>query len=90
MADVTNVVADQILPAFEAQGMVISARRRRTPQDHWPSAAMIRAPSPASTACPWTPTSPLAGDVLRNAVPAFFADPGEMARTYPESLHAQR
>ncbi|MGW7281975.1 SpoIIE family protein phosphatase [Streptomyces sp. NPDC054844] len=84
MADVTNVVADQILPAFEAQGMVISAadagRLKITGQRGYDPRTIARLDGlPLDTDL--TP----AGDVLRNAVPAFFADPGEMARTYPRA-----
>ncbi|MFE6594680.1 SpoIIE family protein phosphatase [Streptomyces sp. NPDC057781] len=84
MADVTNVVADQILPAFEAQGMVISAadagRLKITGQRGYDPRTIARLDGlPLDTDL--TP----AGDVIRNAVPAFFAEPGEMARTYPRA-----
>ncbi|WP_238697547.1 SpoIIE family protein phosphatase [Streptomyces sp. E2N166] len=84
VADVTNVVADQILPAFEAQGMVISAadagRLKIAGQRGYDPRTIARLDGlPLDTDL--TPV----GDVLRNAVPAFFADPGEMARTYPRA-----
>ncbi|WP_369175924.1 GAF domain-containing protein [Streptomyces mutabilis] len=79
-----DVVADQILPAFGAQGMVISAadsgRLKITGQRGYDPRTIARLDGlPLETDV--TP----AGHVLRNAAPAFFADPDEMARAYPRA-----
>jgi hypothetical protein len=83
-ADVTSVVADQILPAFGAQGMVISTadseRLRITGHRGYDPRAIARLDGlPLDTDV--TP----AGHVLRNGSPVFFSDPGEMARDYPRA-----
>ncbi|MFC8869326.1 SpoIIE family protein phosphatase [Streptomyces sp. NPDC057148] len=83
-ADVINVVADQILPAFGAQAMVVSAadsgRLKITGQRGYDPRTIARLDGlPLETDV--TP----AGHVLRNAAPAFFADPDEMARAYPRA-----
>jgi PAS domain-containing protein len=82
VADVINVVADQILPAFGAQGMVLSAadagRLKITGHQGYDPRSVARLDGlPLDTDL--TP----AGHVLRSGVPAFFADPAEMARAYP-------
>lgn len=84
VADVVNVVADQILPAFGAQGMVLSAadagRLRITGHQGYDPRNVARLDGlPLDTDL--TP----AGRVLDSGVPAFFADPAEMARAYPRA-----
>ncbi|MFF1446202.1 SpoIIE family protein phosphatase [Streptomyces sp. NPDC058295] len=84
VADVINVVADQILPAFSAQGMVISAadagRLRITGHRGYDPRNIARLDGlPLDTGL--TP----AGRVLQSGIPAFFADPAEMARAHPQA-----
>ncbi|WP_235614469.1 GAF domain-containing SpoIIE family protein phosphatase [Streptomyces ambofaciens] len=84
VTDVINVVADQILPAFGAQGLVVSAadagRLKITGHRGYDPRTIARLDGlPLDTDI--TP----AGPVLRNGVPAFFADPEEMARAYPRA-----
>ncbi|MFD9436600.1 SpoIIE family protein phosphatase [Streptomyces sp. NPDC060002] len=84
VADVVNVVADQILPAFGAQGMVISVvdagRLRITGHRGYDPRNVARLDGlPLDTGL--TP----AGHVLQSGIPAFFADPAEMARAYPRA-----
>ncbi|MFD5448086.1 SpoIIE family protein phosphatase [Streptomyces sp. NPDC003470] len=83
-SDVINVVADQILPAFGAQGMVLSTndsgRLRITGHRGYDPRALTRLDGlPLDTEL--TP----AGHVLRNGSPVFFSDPEEMAREYPKA-----
>ncbi|MET9762707.1 SpoIIE family protein phosphatase [Streptomyces sp. NPDC006372] len=84
VADVIHVVADQILPAFGAQGMVISTTDagRLKIMGH-------RGYDPRSVArldgLPLDTDVTPAGHVLQSGIPAFFADPGEMARAYPRA-----
>ncbi|MDX2569605.1 SpoIIE family protein phosphatase [Streptomyces scabiei] len=84
VADVVNVVADQILPAFDAQGMVLSAadagRLRITGHQGYDPRNVARLDGlPLDTDL--TP----AGHVLDSGIPAFFADPAEMARAHPRA-----
>ncbi|TXS33461.1 SpoIIE family protein phosphatase [Streptomyces sp. gb1(2016)] len=84
VADVINMVADQILPAFGAQGMVISAadagRLRIIGHRGYDPRSVTRLDGlPLDTDL--TP----AGQALRSGVPAFFADPAEMTRAYPRA-----
>ncbi|MGW1671355.1 SpoIIE family protein phosphatase [Streptomyces sp. NPDC002324] len=84
VADVVNVVADQILPAFGAQGMVLSAadagRLRITGHRGYDPRNVARLDGlPLDTDL--TP----AGHVLRSGVPAFYADRAEMTRAYPRA-----
>ncbi|MEU5771343.1 SpoIIE family protein phosphatase [Streptomyces asoensis] len=84
VADVINVVGDQILPAFGAQGMTLAAadagRLRITGHRGYDPRDVARLDGlPLDTGL--TP----AGDVLDSGIPAFFADPAEMARAYPRA-----
>ncbi|MFF3348901.1 PP2C family protein-serine/threonine phosphatase [Streptomyces sp. NPDC002779] len=82
--DVVDLVADQIMPAFGAQGLVLSTARggrlRITGHRGYSSETIRRLDSlPLDTS--FTP----AGQALSSGIPAFFADPEEMRRTYPEA-----
>ncbi|WOP38830.1 SpoIIE family protein phosphatase [Streptomyces sp. Li-HN-5-13] len=84
--DLVEVIGDQILPAFGAQGLVLSAadagRLKITGYRGYPPDAIERLDGlPLDTGL--TP----AGQVLATGTPAFFADPAELARTHP---HAPR
>ncbi|GAA3502760.1 SpoIIE family protein phosphatase [Streptomyces prasinosporus] len=85
VADVIHVVADRTLPAFGAQGMIISAadagRLKIIGHRGYDPRVIARLDGlPLDTRL--TP----AGHILQSGIPAFFADPGEMARAYPQTL----
>ncbi|MEW2630625.1 SpoIIE family protein phosphatase [Streptomyces sp. NPDC048389] len=82
--DVVDLVADQVMPAFGAQGLVLSAAEagqlRITGHRGYPAAVIERLDGlPLETG--FTP----AGQALATGIPSFFADPSEMARIYPEA-----
>ncbi|URN18857.1 SpoIIE family protein phosphatase [Streptomyces sudanensis] len=82
--DVVDLVAEQIMPAFGAQGLVLSTaesgRLRITGSRGYPRRALEQLDGlPLDTS--FTP----AGQALSTGVPSFFGDPGEMARIYPEA-----
>ncbi|MFF5187533.1 SpoIIE family protein phosphatase [Streptomyces sp. NPDC000345] len=82
--DVIDLVADQIMPAFGAQGLVLSTaeagRLRITGYRGYTPEAVERLDGlPLDTGL--TP----AGRALANGIPAFFSDPQEMRRIYPEA-----
>ncbi|MFF9086657.1 SpoIIE family protein phosphatase [Streptomyces sp. NPDC014991] len=82
--DVIDLVADQIMPAFGAQSLVLSAtdagRLRITGYRGYDPDTVERLDGlPLDTV--FTPV----GRVLRSGVPAFFADPEDMRRSYPEA-----
>ncbi|MGC0333696.1 serine phosphatase RsbU (regulator of sigma subunit)/PAS domain-containing protein [Streptomyces sp. SAI-170] len=82
--DVIDLVAHQIVPAFGAQGLVLSSaeagRLRITGHRGYSPETIERLDGlPLDTA--FTP----AGQVLRTGAPAFFADPEELRRGYPEA-----
>ncbi|MFD3843866.1 SpoIIE family protein phosphatase [Streptomyces sp. NPDC058642] len=82
--DVINLVADQIMPAFGAQGLVLSAadagRLRITGYCGYAPHVIERLDGlPLDT--DFTP----AGQALSSGIPAFFADPEEMRRIYPQA-----
>ncbi|MEU2288807.1 SpoIIE family protein phosphatase [Streptomyces sp. NPDC013178] len=82
--DVIDLVADQIMPAFGAQGLVLSTadagRLRITGYRGYTSHTVARLDGlPLDTA--FTP----AGRALSSGIPAFFSDPEEMRRVYPEA-----
>ncbi|WP_432118818.1 SpoIIE family protein phosphatase [Streptomyces sp. bgisy032] len=84
MADVVHVVADQIVPAFGAQGLIVSAvdagRLKITGHRGYDPRTIARLDGlPLDTEL--TP----AGQVLQSGVPAFFAEPGEMTHAYPNA-----
>ncbi|MER6416229.1 SpoIIE family protein phosphatase [Streptomyces humidus] len=83
--DVIDLVADQIMPAFGAQGLVLSraeaGRLRITGHRGYTRDTVERLDGlPLDT--DFTP----AGRALSSGIPAFFADPEEMRRIYPEAL----
>lgn len=82
--DVVSLVADQIMPAFGAQGLVLSAaeagRLRITGYRGYAPHVIERLDGlPLDT--DFTP----AGHALDSGIPGFFADPEEMRRIYPEA-----
>ncbi|UFR00110.1 SpoIIE family protein phosphatase [Streptomyces sp. Go40/10] len=82
--DVVDLVASEILPAFGAQGLVLSAaeagRLKITGyRGYRPEAIECLDGLPLDTCI--TP----AGQVLASGVPSFFADSAEMARSYPNA-----
>ncbi|WP_406493044.1 SpoIIE family protein phosphatase [Streptomyces sp. NBC_01604] len=82
--DVIDLVADQIMPAFGAQGLVLSAadagRLRITGYRGYAARTIERLDGlPLDT--DFTP----AGHALSSGIPSFFADPEEMRRIYPEA-----
>ncbi|WP_079147953.1 SpoIIE family protein phosphatase [Streptomyces thermolilacinus] len=84
--DVVDLIADQIMPAFGAQGLVLSTaesgRLRITGSRGYPPEAIERLDGlPLDTR--FTP----AGQALTTGVPSFFSHPEEMARIYPEAPH---
>jgi PAS domain-containing protein len=83
--DVIELVADQIMPAFEAQALVLSSaeggRLRITGYRGYAPHTIERLDGlPLDTAL--TP----AGRVLASGIPAFFRDPEEMRRVHPEAV----
>ncbi|MFF0885546.1 SpoIIE family protein phosphatase [Streptomyces sp. NPDC003456] len=84
VADVIHVVGDQIVPAFNAQSVVVSAadagRLKITGQRGYDPRTIARLDGlPLDTDL--TP----AGHILRSGVPSFFSDRGEMSRAYPRA-----
>ncbi|MFI2367708.1 SpoIIE family protein phosphatase [Streptomyces sp. NPDC018833] len=82
--DVVDLVADQIMPAFGAQGLVLSTadagRLRITGHRGYPTHVIERLDGlPIDTH--FTP----AGQVLTSGIPSFFATAQEMRRIYPEA-----
>ncbi|MFD0004979.1 SpoIIE family protein phosphatase [Streptomyces sp. NPDC127178] len=82
--DVVDLVADQIMPAYGAQGLVMSTadagRLRITGHRGCPADTIRRLDGlPLDTS--FTP----AGKVLSSGIPAFFASVDEMRRDYPEA-----
>ncbi|WP_030265004.1 SpoIIE family protein phosphatase [Streptomyces sp. NRRL B-24484] len=82
--DVVDMVADQILPAFGAQALLLSAadagRLRIIGHRGYSAEAVERLDGlPLDTAL-----SP-AGRALTDGIPSFFASPAEIARSYPDA-----
>lgn len=80
--DVVDLVADQVLPAFGADGLVLSAAdagRLRITGHHGYDQQVIDRLDGLPLDTDVTP----AGQVLASGVPAFFASPAEMARLHP-------
>ncbi|MGW3744271.1 SpoIIE family protein phosphatase [Streptomyces sp. NPDC005146] len=79
--DVVNVVADQIMLACEAQGVVFcsaeAGRLRVVGHRGYTSEAIERFEDSPLTASP-------VGRALASGVPTFFSNPREMERIYPE------
>ncbi|MEV5440743.1 SpoIIE family protein phosphatase [Streptomyces sp. NPDC052682] len=82
--DLVELIAHQILPAFGAQGLVLSsadAGRLKIIGCHGYPAEIIERLDGLSLDTDLTP----AGQVLASGTPAFFAGPEEMSRTYPRA-----
>ncbi|WP_329124359.1 SpoIIE family protein phosphatase [Streptomyces sp. NBC_01353] len=83
--DVVDLVADQIVPAFGAQGLILSTvdsgRLRITGHRGYHADFVER-----FDAVPLSTDATPAGQALASGIPSFFADPGEMRRIYPEGL----
>ncbi|MFF5983002.1 SpoIIE family protein phosphatase [Streptomyces olindensis] len=82
--DVVALVAEQIMPAFDARGLVVSTaeagRLRITGYRGYDPRTIERLDGlPLDT--DFTP----AGRALSSGIPAFFSDPEEMRRMYPEA-----
>ncbi|WP_225802690.1 PP2C family protein-serine/threonine phosphatase [Streptomyces sp. NK15101] len=80
--DVVELVADQVLPAFGADALVLSAAdagRLRIIGHHGYARETIDRLDGLPLDTDLTP----AGQVLADGVPSFFADPAEMARRHP-------
>ncbi|MFH8933508.1 SpoIIE family protein phosphatase [Streptomyces griseosporeus] len=83
--DVIDLVADQIMPAFDAQGLVLSmvdAGRLRITGYRGYAPETIERLNGLALDTRYTP----AGQVLDTGLPAFFSDPEEMGRAYPEAV----
>ncbi|WP_431782484.1 SpoIIE family protein phosphatase [Streptomyces chumphonensis] len=82
--DVVELLADQVLPAFGADGLVLSTadagRLRITGHHGYPQEIVDRLDGLALD----TDLTP-AGQVLATGAPLFFADRAEMARGYPKA-----
>ncbi|WP_254705640.1 SpoIIE family protein phosphatase [Streptomyces vilmorinianum] len=82
--DVVDLVAHQIMPAFGAQGLVLSTvdsgRLWITGHRGYPAETIARLDG-----LPLDTTFTPAGQVLASGIPSFFADPEEMRRIYPEA-----
>ncbi|MGV9558242.1 SpoIIE family protein phosphatase [Streptomyces sp. NPDC003522] len=82
--DVVDLVADQIMPAFGAQGLVLStaeAGRLRIIGHRGYSSRTIERFDVLPLDTRFTP----AGRALDSGIPAFFADQEEMRRVYPDA-----
>ncbi|MFF9623305.1 SpoIIE family protein phosphatase [Streptomyces griseosporeus] len=82
--DVIDLVADQVVPAFDAQGLVLStveAGRLRITGHRGYAPETIERLDGLALDTRYTP----AGQVLATGVPAFYASPEEMRQTYPEA-----
>ncbi|WP_228973256.1 SpoIIE family protein phosphatase [Streptomyces sp. DH12] len=82
--DVVDLVAQQILPAFDADGLVLSAAdagRLRITGHHGYDPGVIERLDGLPLDTDLTP----AGQVLATGVPSFFTDPAEMAHGYPRA-----
>ncbi|MDQ0906673.1 SpoIIE family protein phosphatase [Streptomyces canus] len=82
--DVIALIADQIMPAFGAQGLVLStaeAGRLRITGHRGYDPHVIERLDGLPLDTDFTP----AGHALASGIPAFFADPAEMRRIYPEA-----
>ncbi|MFI2373481.1 SpoIIE family protein phosphatase [Streptomyces sp. NPDC018964] len=82
--DVVALVAEQVMPAFGARGLVLStaeAGRLRITGYRGYDPHIIERLDGLSVDTDFTP----AGRALSSGVPAFFSDPEEMRRLYPET-----
>ncbi|MFG2297974.1 SpoIIE family protein phosphatase [Streptomyces sp. NPDC048603] len=83
--DVIELVADQILPAFGADGLLLStadAGRLKITGHHGYDPETVDSLDGLPLDTDLTP----AGMVLATGVPAFYASPREMAREFPQAL----
>ncbi|MGW1880166.1 SpoIIE family protein phosphatase [Streptomyces sp. NPDC001975] len=82
--DLVALIADQILPAFGAQGLVLSiaeaGRLRIAGQHGYPADVAERL-----DALPLDTDLTPAGRALASGVPAYFGSPAELAHTYPRA-----
>ncbi|WP_443077050.1 SpoIIE family protein phosphatase [Streptomyces sp. SP18CS02] len=82
--DVVDLIADQIMPAFGADGLVLSAadagRLRITGHRGYSDEAVERLDG-----LPLDTTFTPAGQALTSGIPSFFADAQEMRRIHPEA-----
>ncbi|MEV8550028.1 SpoIIE family protein phosphatase [Streptomyces glaucescens] len=82
--DVIDLIADQIMPAFGATGLVLSTadggRLRITGHRGYPPEAIERL-----DALPLTTGFTPAGRAMSSGIPAFFSDAEEMRRVYPDA-----
>ncbi|KIE26751.1 phosphatase [Streptomyces sp. MUSC 125] len=82
--DVIDLVADQVVPAFGAQSLVLSTadagRLRITGYRGYDPHIIERLDG-----LPLDTTFTPAGHALGSGIPAFFSDPEEMRRVYPEA-----
>ncbi|MFH8370182.1 SpoIIE family protein phosphatase [Streptomyces sp. NPDC018031] len=82
--DVVDLVADQILPAFGADGLVLSAadagRLKITGHHGYDPKVIDRLDG-----LPLDTTLTPAGQALTSGIPSFFGSPAEMARIYPDA-----
>lgn len=82
--DVVDIVADQVLPAFGAQGLVVSANeggRLKISGHHGYPSEVVERLDALTLDTDLTP----AGRVLAEGTPAFFESPGDLARHYPRA-----
>ncbi|AXE83421.1 SpoIIE family protein phosphatase [Streptomyces sp. Go-475] len=82
--DLVALITDQILPAFGAQGLVLSAAdagRLKITGSHGYPADVVERLDGLSLDTDLTP----AGQVIASGTPAFFANPAEMTATYPRA-----
>jgi PAS domain-containing protein len=82
--DLVDLIADQILPAFGAQGLVLSsadAGRLRIIGCHGYAADVIESLDGLALDTDLTP----AGQAIASGTPCFFATPAEMAHSYPKA-----
>jgi serine phosphatase RsbU (regulator of sigma subunit)/PAS domain-containing protein len=82
--DLVELIAHQILPAFSAQGLVLSvadAGRLTVAGHHGYDAGVVERLDALALDTDVTP----AGDVLAGGTAAFFSDPAEMAARYPKA-----
>ena len=80
--DVVALIADHVLPAFGAQGLVLSAAeagRLKIIGHHGYAADIVE----GLDALPLDTSLTPAGEVLARGTPAFFASPAELADSYP-------
>ncbi|MGW0468864.1 SpoIIE family protein phosphatase [Streptomyces sp. NPDC003027] len=84
VGDVIDLIADQVMPAFGAQGLVVSVadsgRLRIMGHRGYPAEVVERLDG-----LPLTTTFTPAGRTLATGIPSFFANPEEMRRIYPEA-----